>query len=109
MSQSIDVHPSSPQSPQSRCDHCASTAAPQKLASHRGSELYEQTEEQRYDEDWEYETLRCSTCRSISIFRGWVPYRRHGSLSARQVWPRRSQLIPEDHKVAARDCVPQDV
>ena len=88
------------------CYHCGNTTPHERVASHRGRQLYEQIEDQRFDEAYDYELYQCLTCNGVSLFGDFVDYPQYSSFLERRIYPRGSHLLPECHKLASIDCVP---
>ena len=88
------------------CYHCGNTTPHERVASHRGRQLFEQIDEQRFHEDYDYELYQCPTCRGVSVFGDFAAYPHHSTFSARRIYPRGSHLLPEAHKLATVDCIP---
>lgn len=88
------------------CYHCGNTTPHEKVGSHRGRQLFEQIDDRRFHEDYDYELYQCPTCRGISVFGDFAKYPLHETLSARRIYPRGSHLVPNGHKLASVDCVP---
>lgn len=91
------------------CYHCGNTTPHERVASHRGRQLYEQIESKRFDEDYDYELYQCPTCGGISLFGDFAAYPRYSNFSERRIYPRGSHLLPETHKLASADCVPSRI
>lgn len=88
------------------CHHCGNTTPHQRVASHRGRQLFEQDGDRRYYEDYDYDLFQCPTCRGVSVFGDFVTYPNHSTFSARRIYPHGSNLLPEQHKLATVDCIP---
>jgi hypothetical protein len=91
------------------CYHCANTVPQRRVASYRGQQLYEHYNDERFNEDFAYDLYQCPTCQGISIYGGFVEYPKFETLSERRIYPRGSHLLPERHKIASAECVPQHI
>ena len=91
------------------CYHCANTVPQQRVGSYQGQQLYEHFDGRRFNEDFAYDLYQCPTCRGISIYGDFVKYPHCKTLAARRIYPRGSHLLPESHKLASKDCVPQHI
>lgn len=91
------------------CFHCGNRVPLQKIAEHHGQELFEHIEDQRYSEDFEYHLYQCPTCRGITIYGDFTEYPRARDSSYKRIYPEGSRLLPEKHKIASTECVPEKV
>lgn len=91
------------------CYHCGNQVPQKRIGYYRGQELYEHFEGQRYNEDFDYYLYQCPTCQGISIYGDFAAYPRYRSLEERRIYPRGSQLLPERHKLASSDCIPERI
>lgn len=88
------------------CYHCGNTTPHEQVGSRRGRQLFEQIDDRRFHEDYDYDLYQCPTCRGISIYGDFAAYPLQHDIAARRIYPRGSHLLPEAHKVASRDCIP---
>jgi hypothetical protein len=88
------------------CYHCGNTTPHERVGSHRGRQLFEEIDDRRFHEDYDYDLYQCPTCRGISIYGDFATYPLHEHIAARRIYPRGSHLLPEAHKLASRDCIP---
>jgi len=91
------------------CYHCANTVPQQRVGSYRGRQLYEHIDGRRFNEDFDYDLYQCPTCNGISIYGDFVEYPIYEALRARRIYPRGTHLLPESHKLASVECVPQRI
>ena len=91
------------------CYHCANAVPQQRVGSFRGQQLYEHIDGRRFNEDFAYDLYQCPTCQGISIYGDFVKYPCSQTLAARRIYPRGSHLLPESHKLASTECVPQRI
>ncbi len=91
------------------CFHCGNRVPLSRLAVHRGQELFEHIDGQRFSEDFDYHIYQCPTCNGITIFGDFTQYPGARDAAYKRIYPQGSRLLPESHKIALRDCVPDRV
>lgn len=91
------------------CYHCGNRVPQKRVGYQRGQKLYEHIDGRRYSEDFDYYLYQCPTCQGISIYGDFAAYPRADSMAKQRIYPRGPQLVPEDHKVASRGCIPQRI
>ena len=91
------------------CFHCGNRVPLSRFVVHRGQELFEQIDDQRYAMDFEYHLYRCPTCDGITIYGDFPEYPNARSEDHHRIYPQGSRLLPEGHKIASRDCVPDRI
>src|ERR1039457_4335704 len=91
------------------CYHCANTVPQQRVGSFRGQQLYEHFDGRRFNGDFSYDLFQCPTCQGISIYGDFIKFPRCKTLAARRIYPRGSHLLPEAHKLASKECVPERI
>ena len=91
------------------CFHCGNQVPLERVAVHRGQELFEHIDGQRFAEDFEYHLYQCPTCNGITICGGFTDYPRARDKAYERIYPQGSRLLPELHKIESRDCVPERI
>ncbi len=91
------------------CYHCGNKVPISLIGTHKGQELYEQIDGQRYNQDFECYVYQCPTCKGISIYGDFVEYPKSDDENRKRIYPKGSQLVPAVHKVASRECIPQKI
>jgi len=88
------------------CYHCGNNVPLQRFATHRGQELFEHIDGQRYNENFDYYIYQCPTYNGITIYGEFSAYPRGRDQGYQRIYPQGSRLLPESHKVASSECVP---
>ena len=91
------------------CYHCGNRVPQKRVGYQRGQELFEHIDGTRYAEDFDYSLYECPTCQGISIYGDFAAYPLADSMEQRRLYPKGSHLLPESHKVASNDCIPQRI
>lgn len=91
------------------CFHCGNRVPISRIAVHRGQELFEHIEGQRYSMDFEYHIYQCPTCNGITIYGDFTEYPRVRDAAYKRIYPEGNRLLPESHKIATPTCVPDQV
>jgi Domain of unknown function (DUF4145) len=91
------------------CFHCGNRVPLTRIAVHRGQELFEHIDDQRFSEDFDYVLYQCPTCAGVTIYGDFVDYPRARDASYKRIYPQGSRLLPERHKVSSVTCVPEQV
>jgi hypothetical protein len=91
------------------CFHCGNQVPLGRIAVHAGQELFEHIEGRRFGEDFEYHVYQCPTCAGMTIYGDFTKYPNARDTSYKRIYPQGSRLVPERHKVASLDCVPERI
>jgi hypothetical protein len=91
------------------CYHCANTVPHRRIGSHQGQQFRDNLYGERVSADFVYDLYQCPTCKGVSIHGDFVKYPVFQTLAARRIYPCGSRLLPESHKLASAECVPQRI
>ena len=91
------------------CFHCANHVPLSRVAVHHGKELFEHIDGQRFEMDFEYHIYQCPTCSGITIYGDFTEYPNARDEAYKRIYPQGSRLLPESHKIASRECVPEKI
>lgn len=91
------------------CFHCGNKVPLARFAVHPGQELFEHIDGQRFGMDFEYNVYRCPTCSGVTIYGDFTEYPNARDEAYKRIYPEGSRLLPERHKVASHECVPDRI
>lgn len=91
------------------CFQCGNRVPLARIAIHCGQELFEHIDGQRYGEDFEYHIYQCPTCSGITIYGDFTQYPKARDREHKRIYPQGSRLLPESHKIASLECVPEKI
>lgn len=91
------------------CYHCGNRVPQKRVGYQRGQELFEHIDGARHAEDFDYILYECPTCQGVSIYGDFAAYPRADSMERKRIYPQGCHLLPDDHKVASINCIPQRI
>lgn len=90
------------------CSHCGNVTRHEELLRHKAEVLFDEIEERKLFEDFEWVAYQCTTCQGLSLFGDFS----QGGLATSPyplLYPRGSRLEPEAHKVAGENRIPRRI
>lgn len=91
------------------CYHCGNRVPQMCVGHNRGKELFEQMDGHRFNEDFDYFFYQCPTCDGISIYGDFSRYSSKDSMEKCRIYPVGDRLLPQVHRIASVNCLPEAV
>ena len=89
-----------------QCYHCGNTTPHCVSYRHTTKMLFEQIDDQKYYEDYEFVSCICSTCGGLNLFGDFTEYPQNEDFSKKRLYPMGSSILPPRHKLHGENPIP---